>query len=221
VIVGVVPAAGHATRLRGVVDGSKELVRVEGRPAIDHLLDRLAPADRIRVVVRPAKRDLVEHLHGCSVELVEGEPATVSESLALGLEGLGDDDVVLAGFPDTLFGPEDVFARLLAELRPSREAVLGAFDFGEPWRSDVVELEDDEVARIHVRPTQPPSSLVWGCFAARRRALAGIERYDEPGLLLGELAAAGKVGAVRFLGELVDLGTPEALARHADLEPAR
>jgi hypothetical protein len=35
------------------------------------------------------------------------------------------------------------------------------------------------------------------------------------------LLAAGEVGAIGFPGELVNLGTPEALAHHADLEPTR
>ncbi len=51
-IAGVVPAAGHAERLRGLIEGSKELVPVRGKPVVDALLERLAPADEIRVVVR-------------------------------------------------------------------------------------------------------------------------------------------------------------------------
>jgi NDP-sugar pyrophosphorylase family protein len=211
VIAAVVPAAGHATRLRGLVEGSKELLEVNGRPVIDHLLELLAPADEVRVVVRPAKEDLVAHLHG-RVTIVEGGPRTVSESIGLGLAGLGDDDLVLVGFPDTLFGPADAFERLLGALREHYDVVLGAFTFAEPRRSDVLELDGDRVTAIHVRPDDPGSNIVWGCFAARRGALVGLERYDEPGLLLAELAAAGRVGAVRFDGELVDLGTPESLA---------
>jgi NDP-sugar pyrophosphorylase family protein len=211
VIVAVVPAAGHATRLRGVVDGSKELLEVEGRPLVDHLLELLAPADEVRVVVRPAKEDLVAHLRG-RVTLVEGEPATVAQSIALGLAGLADDDVVLVGFPDTRFGPGDAFARLLAALREPNEAVVGVFSFAEPRRSDVVELEGERVRAVHVRPEEPSSNLVWGCLAARRSALRGLERHAEPGELLARLAAAGRLGAVPFHHELIDLGTPEALA---------
>jgi hypothetical protein len=39
-IVGVVPAAGYATRLQPLA-GSKELLQVRGRPVIDYLLTRL------------------------------------------------------------------------------------------------------------------------------------------------------------------------------------
>ena len=208
-ICGVVPAAGRAERLRGLIDGSKELVPVRGRPVIDGLLERLAPADEIRVVVRPAKRDLIEHLRG-RVTLVEGEPRTVAESLALGMAGLAADDLVLAGFPDTVFDAEQVFERLLAALG-AHDVALGAFRFAEPSRSDVLELEGTEVKRVHVRPQQPPSNLVWGCFAARRGALAGIEQHDEPGLLFDQLARAGRVVAVELGAELVDIGTPQSL----------
>jgi NDP-sugar pyrophosphorylase family protein len=210
-IVGVVPAAGRAERLRGMIDGSKELVPAHGRPVIDHLLERLDLADEIRVVVRPAKRDLIEHLHRRAT-VVEGEPGTVSDSIALGLEDLADDEVVLVGFPDTLFGPPDAFERLVDALRGRHEVVLGAFTFAQPSRSDVLELGGERVARVHVRPPESSSSVVWGCFAARRSALEGIDRHEEPGQLLDELARAGKVGAVRFVEELFDLGTPEALA---------
>jgi NDP-sugar pyrophosphorylase family protein len=210
VIVGVVPAAGRAERLRGVIDGSKELLPIQGRPVIEHLLERLAPADEIRVVVRPAKRDLIEHLGG-RVTLVEGEPPTVTESIALGLEGLGDDDVVLVGFPDTLFEPPDAFERLVEALGAS-DVVLGVFWFAEPSRSDVLELEGDRVLRVHVRPEHPRSDLVWGCFAARRRELVGLEEHDEPGELFDTLARAGRVSAVVFESQLVDIGTPESLA---------
>jgi NDP-sugar pyrophosphorylase family protein len=211
VIVGVVPAAGRAERLRGVIDGSKELLPIQGRPVIEHLLERLAPADEIRVVVRPAKRDLVEHLGG-RVTLVEGEPPTVAKSIALGLEGLDDDDVVLVGFPDTLFEPPDAFERLVDTLGGAADVALGVFWFAEPSRSDVLELEGDRVLRVHVRPEQPGSDLVWGCFAARRGALVGLEEHDEPGELFDALARAGRVSAVVFESQLVDIGTPESLA---------
>jgi NDP-sugar pyrophosphorylase family protein len=210
VIAGIVPGAGRAERLRGLIDGSKELVPVRGRPVVDHLLERLASADEIRVVVRPAKRDLIEHLRG-RVTLVEGEPRTVAESLALGLDGLAADDLVLVGFPDTLFEAEQVFERLLAALG-EHEVALGAFRFAEPSRSDVLELDGAAVTRVHVRPPQPASNLVWGCFAARRGALEGIEAYAEPGLLFDRLARAGRVVAVDLAVELIDIGTPQSLA---------
>lgn len=45
-IAGVVPAAGHAERLRGLIEGSKELVPVRGKPVVDALLERLRQRTR-------------------------------------------------------------------------------------------------------------------------------------------------------------------------------
>ncbi|HZB36129.1 MAG TPA: NTP transferase domain-containing protein [Gaiellaceae bacterium] len=55
-IVGVVPAAGHATRLQPL-EGSKELLEIGGRPVFDYLVERLRAggAEEIRVVTRPEK----------------------------------------------------------------------------------------------------------------------------------------------------------------------
>ena len=40
-IVGLIPAAGYATRLAGSVTGSKEVQVVRGRPVMAYLVDRL------------------------------------------------------------------------------------------------------------------------------------------------------------------------------------
>jgi hypothetical protein len=53
--------------------------------------------------------------------------------------------------------------------------------------------------------------VVWGCFAAKRGALEGLEQHAEPGFLFDRLARAGRVVAVDFGVELVDIGTPHSL----------
>ena len=153
---------------------------MRGRPVVDHLLERLAPADEIRVVVRPAKRDLIEHLRG-RVTLVEGEPRTVAESLALGLDGPG------GGRPRARRLPRHAL-RGRAGLRAAARAPWAS----TRWRSEPSASPSPRARtcssstarrslRVHVRPQQPASNLVWGCFAARRRALEGIERLRRAG----------------------------------------
>ena len=53
---------------------------------------------------------------------------------------------------------------------------------------------------------------MWGAAAARAGALAGLRRHPDPGHLFDELARDGRVRAVRFPGEFIDVGTKEALA---------
>jgi NDP-sugar pyrophosphorylase family protein len=220
-VVGVVPAAGRAERLQPL-EISKEVVDVGGRPVIDYLVERMraAPCDELRVVTRPEKRDVGEHARVLGATLVEGEPRTVSESIGLGLAGLDPEDIALIGFPDSVWEPPDGFASLLAEVDIGSDVVLGIFRSSEPERSDVVELTaNGTVANVLVKPGRPPSDRIWGCAAARVRALEKLAAHDEPGLLFAWLARAGRVRGVAFPGEFIDIGTRASLARAQALFP--
>lgn len=213
-IVGVIPAAGHATRLQPL-SGSKEMLLVAGRPVIDLLVERMTVgrADEIRVVTRPDKSDVVHHAKVIGVAVIEGEPRSVAESLSLGIRTLDDNDIVLIGFPDTLWEPVDGFERLVMALGDV-DAALGLFRTSDLTRSDVVALDDAGlVSEIAVKPQTPRSDLIWGCAAVRRRALQGLERHTEPGHLLDKLARAGRVRGVHLSDSWLDVGTKDALAR--------
>ena len=213
-LVGVLPAAGRAERLQPLT-GSKELLDVGGRPVLEYAVERMraAAADEIRVVTRPAKADVRSHAQALGLAVVEAEPATLAESVATGIEDLDPDDVVLVGLPDSIWQPVDGFARLVSALEPGTDVVLGVFRSSEPERGDVVDLGDDDVVRsVAVKPAEPTGEQVWGAVAARAGALAGLRRHQDPGHLFDELARDGRVRAVRFPGEFIDVGTKEALA---------
>jgi glucose-1-phosphate thymidylyltransferase len=227
-VIGVIPAAGYATRLHGSPYGvaSKEVLEIRGRPVIAHLVERMRAAgcDEVRVVTRPEKRDVITYANDAGLAVVTGRPEHVVASVSLALARpteIDGDDVVLLGFPDTVWGPEDGFALLLRE-RAARDAdvVLGLFGSDEAARGDVVELAtDDAVARvtaIDVKPARPASRLIWGCAAARRRALAGWEAEAEPGRWFARLASAGRVWGAYLSDDFVDIGTLEALARERE-----
>ena len=216
-LVGVIPAAGFATRLEPL-PCSKEVYPVGGRPVMDYVVERmrLAGCSELRVVTRPDKLDVVEHARSLGATVVEGRPETVSESVLLGLQGTVPEDVVLLGFPDSVWEPADGFATLLAALDAGTEVVLGCFPTSELERSDVVTLSADGLVRaVQVKPEQPASDIVWGCCAARAGALAGLRDHAEPGLLFDALAGTGVVRGVPFAGAFVDIGTRAALERLA------
>lgn len=213
--VGVIPAAGRALRLQPLA-GSKELLPVRGRPVLDYLVERMRAAepDELRLVTRPDKADLVAHARADGLTLVEGEPATAAASIALGAEGLADDDAILIGFPDTVWGPLDGYARLLRRLDEA-DVVLGVFhgrSDEQLRRSDVVVVEGDQVTQIDVKSDRPGSDLIWGLAVARRRALEDLGEHVHPGHLFDEQARAGqRMVAVRLPGSFLDIGTPESL----------
>lgn len=212
-IVGVVPAAGYARRLQPL-DRSKEVLEVEGRPVLYYLLDRMRAggADELRVVTRPEKQDVATRAAAFGARVVLGRPQTAAESISLGLLGLADEDIALIGFPDTVWEPEDGFRRLVAVLTSEPvEAVLGLFRTRELTRSDVVEVDHDgRVRAIAVKPSKPPSELIWGCAAARVRALSDLARFREAGELFDRLARAGGVRGLELSSAWIDIGTKKA-----------
>ena len=188
--MGIVPAAGHAMRLQPLA-GSKETYRVAGKPLMDHLIDRLrrAACTDIRVVTRPEKIDVITHAEHLGLTVVRAHPPSVSRSLLAGLEGSGPEDVVLLGFPDTIWEPLDGFVRLLDALN-GFEVALGLFRGREPERSDVVEFaESGIVTSVEVKPPVPTSHWVWGIAAARRRSLDTLAIHPEPGAAFNAMCA--------------------------------
>jgi glucose-1-phosphate thymidylyltransferase len=213
-VVGVVPAAGHATRLQPL-DRSKEVLEVGGRPLMDHIVERmrLAPCTRIRVVTRPEKRDVVAHAQGLGAEVVLGRPPTLSDSILLGARDLAPEAAVLIGFPDSIWEPPDGFGRLLERLEAGWQVALGLFLWDEPWRSDVVAVDrSGAVTRVELRPRRGTSDWVWGCAAARAGILAGLRGTSEPGQFLADACSTTRVAGVRLSETYADLGTKEALA---------
>ena len=169
-IVGLVPAAGYATRLAGTIEGSKEVQLVRGRPVMRYLIDRMMAggASTIRIATRPDKRDVIELAAAIGADVVTGHPASVSASLLLAATGLADDDVGLFGFPDTIWTPTDGYVPLVRLVGDGAPLSLAIFESPYPERSDVAILDaDGRLRRVDVKPASPGSSLVWTAAAAR------------------------------------------------------
>ena len=114
-IVGLLPAAGYATRLQPL-DCSKEVLPVGGRPVIDYTVERmrLAGATELVVVTREEKDDVAAYARGVGATVVLARPETVTASFAAGVRRLADDDVALLGWPDAIWEPRDGYRPLVA-----------------------------------------------------------------------------------------------------------
>jgi glucose-1-phosphate thymidylyltransferase len=173
-VVGVVPAAGRATRL-APLPCSKELMPVgvhrdpaelRGRPkAVSHyLLDRMrtAGANRIFFVVRSGKFDIADYYGDGSnaglpiAYLMMGDPWGPPFSAAQAAPFL-DDAIVLFGFPDILIQPDDCFVRARERLRETgADIVLGLFGASLADGIDVVETSDGgRVTRLVTKEEKP------------------------------------------------------------------
>jgi glucose-1-phosphate thymidylyltransferase len=217
-IVGVIPAAGYATRLQPL-SGSKEMLPVQGRPVMDYVIGRMrrAGCTELRIVTRPEKEDVIAHAEELGASIVLAYPSTTSESFAEGIAGLAPDEIVLMGWPDTIWEPEDGYYPLVEAVEVGHEIALGLFQTPDLERSDVVTFDEaGRVTGIHIKPAKPPSGWIWGCAAARARALAGLEREEWPGSFFDSLCKKGsELYSVRLSEVWLDIGTRQALERAA------
>jgi len=215
-IVGVVPAAGHATRLQPL-SSSKEVVPIGGRPVMDYLVERLrrGGCEEVRVISRPEKRDVIENSRRLGAIVVEARPATPAASLLAGVDGLADDDVVAFGYPDSIWEPADGFRGLVQLVEAGAGLALGLFRTANVERPDVVtatgEGPDLVVSRIDVGADSPPPHLIWGCAAARAGVLRRLRDWDDPGELFSELCQEGPVAGKLLSSSYVDIGTPKGM----------
>jgi len=188
-IVGLIPAAGRATRL-APLPCSKELLPVgfqtaaEGadrkpKPVSQYLLDRmrLAGARKVFFIARQGKWDIADfygdgsrlglqlaYLH---VGAPWGPPFTLTQAAPF----IGDADVVF-GFPDILIDPPDSFAPLLARMHDTgADVVLGLFDCRADEPGDVISRDDSgrviDLETKEERPVRPARYVCW-MFAAWR-----------------------------------------------------
>lgn len=216
-IIGVIPAAGYAKRLQPL-DRSKEVYPIGGRPVIDYLVERMrwVRCDQLRVVTRPEKQDVRTYAEARGAAVVGAYPGSVSESLLLGMSEAADDDVVLLGYPDSIWDPVDGYARILP-LLDRWEVGLGLF---KPASADLPRYEtvrfDERSGKAHgidFKVRDPSSDWIWGCAVAHVRALRGLAAYEEPGHYFHSLCAREVVGCLRLSDRYIDVGTPEGLRR--------
>ncbi len=188
-IVGLIPAAGRASRL-APLPCSKELVPIgfqtaaEGaerrpKPVSQYLLDRMkrAGARKVFFVARAGKWDIADyygdgsrlglHLAYLHVGAPWGPPFSVAQAVPF----IGDATVVF-GFPDILVDPVDSFSPLIHRLdETSADVVLGLFDCRAHEPGDVIQRDGNgRVTGLQTkeeRPVRPDRYVCW-MFAAWR-----------------------------------------------------
>ena len=215
-IVGVVPAAGYATRLQPL-PCSKEVYEIGGQPIMDYVVHRMRAGGctSLRVVTRPEKRDVIEHADALGASVVAARPTSVSESLLAGMVGLADEDIVLVGYPDTLWEPETGYRPLVEAVVGGCDVALGLFRTPDLQRSDVVVFDDSgKIVGIDVKPQEPRSEWIWGCAAGRTRSWSGLRETLWPGSCVDLLCrGGGDVRGLELSDVWLDIGTKEALRR--------
>lgn len=255
-IIGLIPAAGKAERI-APLPCSKELFPVgfqqpdQNRGAIpkvvsQYLLEclRLAGAAKVYIVIRKGKWDIPAYFgDGKELDmhlayLIMGSPLGVPYTLNQAFPFI-KDALVLFGFPDIIFQPEDAFIKLLdRQAETDSDIVLGLFPVNQTHRGDMVALDDNgRIKNIEINPKSTHLNLTWinavwtakfsifmnhfiqnsGQPAHPGRKLAGSK--SRPELFLSEVIKAAlkknvRVETVLFSkGIYLDIGTPENLTK--------
>jgi glucose-1-phosphate thymidylyltransferase len=249
-IIGLIPAAGMATRI-APLPCSKELYPVgfwqpeenKGtRPKVvsHYLLDKMkrAGVTRAFIILRNGKWDVPAYFgDGALAEmnlayllmrLPYGPPYTLDQAYPFVKHAL-----IVFGFPDILFQPDDVFVKLLAhQTSTNADIVLGLFPAYEPQNMDMVDVDEGgRIRHMLIKPPQTDLSYGWICAVwspvfteFMHRYLAGelekvgiVAKSTEMELSVGAVIQAAvrkglRVDGVSFpLGSYLDIGTPEGL----------
>lgn len=179
-LVGLIPAAGQASRL-APLPCSKELLPVEqgasaqgrrGGPkvACEYLLEGIqaAGAERAYIILRKGKWDIPIYLGDgyafdlslgyLVMRLPHGVPYTLDQAYPFVQEAH-----VLFGFPDILFRPKDAFMRLLSKQQTTgADVVLGLHPARNPHKADMVDFDaEGRVRSIDIKPAETTRTLAW------------------------------------------------------------
>lgn len=220
----IVLAAGLGTRMRPLTDTvPKPLVRLDGRPLIDHVLDRIADAGietaivnvhykaellehhlatrtRPRIVMSDERGELLDTGGGVkrALEKSNGGPILIHNSDSLWREGLGANiDRLIA-----TFDPDRMDSLLLV--------ALGAQSLGYDGLGDFTMDPDGRLARRKERQVAPFAFT--GVSIAHPRLFVGApDGAFSLNLLWNRAIEAGRLYGVRLEGTWMHVGTPDAL----------
>ena len=126
---------------------------------MDYLVERMrcGGCSELRIVTRPEKVDVIEHASRHDATVIIGRPETSAASLLIGVRSLADTDLVLFGFPDSIWEPIDGFRPLVDLVEAGAEIALGLFRTSQVERPDVVELDAAGiVTEVEVGSDRPP-----------------------------------------------------------------
>ncbi len=179
-LIGIIPAGGLATRI-APLPCSKELYPVGFRrsdkedglsPKVvcTYLLEKisLAGVTKTYIVLRNGKWDIPAylgdgealdmHLAYLMMRLPFGAPYTIDQAYPF-----VKDALVVFGFPDIIFQPDNAFVRLRErQTNTNADIVLGVFPVDKPQKWDMVDIyEDGRIKQVLIKPIKTDLQYAW------------------------------------------------------------
>jgi glucose-1-phosphate thymidylyltransferase len=170
-VVGIIPAAGMATRL-SPIPCSKEILPIgieqwgdkpykRPKVAIQYLLEcmRAANITKTYIVIRENKWDIPAFLGDGKMMKMDiaylmmglpyGAPFSVNQAYPF-----ITSSIVALGYPDILIKPQNVYNVLIEKLTgENADLVLGLYEATNPQKMDMIEFDGDhKISRISIKP---------------------------------------------------------------------
>jgi NDP-sugar pyrophosphorylase family protein len=232
----VILAAGRGTRMGELTeDLPKPMLRIGGRPILEHLLERLIKAGYSEaLIVTGYRAELIEDYfknYRLPVRFVRQPVLNGTATAALLARAfVGSADFLLT-FGDIL-ADASVYREILNKLRqePAAEAILGVKEVDDPYQGAAVYADSEgRVTRIVEKPPRGASSTHWnsaGIYAFRTSIFEQLQRA--PKSPRGEYELTSGVSQLIESGKLLrlfpivgpwrDIGRPEDLEVVKDFE---
>jgi N-acetyl-alpha-D-muramate 1-phosphate uridylyltransferase len=207
-------AAGFGTRMRHLTqDQPKPMVKVAGRPLIDHALDlasAIAP-DRIVANLHYKPDPLLAHLKGRNVQTIVEDPDILETGGGLrnALPLLGKGPVFTMN-TDAIWAGPNPLAMLQDAWNP---AIMDALLIGIPTAQAVGHSgTGDFVMDQDGRLTRGPGVIYGGVQIIKTDLLETIpDRAFSLNLLWDKMLTMGRMYGVRYTGKWCDVGHPEGI----------
>jgi UDP-N-acetylglucosamine diphosphorylase / glucose-1-phosphate thymidylyltransferase / UDP-N-acetylgalactosamine diphosphorylase / glucosamine-1-phosphate N-acetyltransferase / galactosamine-1-phosphate N-acetyltransferase len=208
------------------------MLQVNGKPLLEHILDRLRAAGFEQVLIVTGYRaDTIEsHFEEYPMPLtfVRQEVLNGTATAALLAREFAGEDPFLLTFGDILIEPEDYRNAVRFMEHPELEGVIAVKRVEDPFQGAAVYEENGRVTRIIEKPPRGTSSTNWnsaGMYAFRvsvfeeLRRVPSSERGEyELTSAVSQMLMSGKTLVIcEMHGEWRDVGRPEDLEAAADL----
>jgi len=227
----VVLAAGRGTRMGALTKRvPKPMLELQGKPILEHLLDRLRAAGFNRALIVTGYRGEVIESHFASfpMDLIFRRQQALDgtgRAALLGEEFAAADPFLLT-FGDVL-AEAGCYRGILDSLRadPQCQAMIGVKEVDDPWQGAAVYERDSRVLRVVEKPPRGASSTRWnsaGLFAFRPAIFSALKRVGKS--VRGEYELTSAYQHMIEDGDLVRLYVLEGpwrdIGRPEDIETA-
>lgn len=183
----VILAAGKGTRMGEITRQTpKPMLPIQGRPMLEHILERLAAAgiDRFFLVTGYQHEQIEQHFRRwpLPIEFREQQPVNGTGSAARLAKDFARAEPFLLTYADILCDPAE-YLRCSHILEQHRRAasVLAVKQVEDPWQGAAVYEDDGRIRQIVEKPPQGASTTHWnsaGFYAFRPLLFDYLDRVE-------------------------------------------